>query len=61
MRCPAIGSSEKRQSMMKRQDVVAELRRDVTYVGNAVVVVMFSAFAGLALAATLYDLVSIHH
>jgi hypothetical protein len=47
--------------MINRQDVVAELRRDVTYVGNAVVVIMFSAFAGLALAATLYDLLSIHH
>jgi hypothetical protein len=47
--------------MINRQDVVAELRRDVTYVGNAVVVIMFSAFAGLALAATVYDLLSIHH
>ena len=45
--------------MMKRQDVLAELRRDVTYVGNAVVVAMFSAFACLALVATLYDLASI--
>jgi hypothetical protein len=45
--------------MMKSKNVVAELRRDVTYVGNAVVVVMFSAFACLALAATLYDLASI--
>jgi hypothetical protein len=59
LRCAAIGSSEKCHSMMKRPDVVAELRRDVTYVGNAVVVVMFSAFACLALAATLYDLASI--
>jgi hypothetical protein len=42
--------------MMKTPDVMAELRRDVTYVANAVVVVMFSTFACLALAATLYDL-----
>lgn len=47
------------QPMMKKQDVVAELQRDLTYAGNAVVVVMVSAFACLALAATLYDLASI--
>jgi hypothetical protein len=43
--------------MMKKQNVVAELRRDVSYVGNAVVVIVFVAFAGLAIAAALYDLV----
>ena len=47
--------------MMKRQNVVAALRRDVTFVGNAVVAVVFFGFASLALAATLFDLMSIRH
>lgn len=47
--------------MFTSKDVVAELRRDVTYAGNAVVAIVFTAFAGLAVAAALYDLVSIHH
>ena len=47
--------------MIKRENVMAELRRDASLVGNAVVVVLFSAFAGLAIAAALYDLVAIHH
>jgi len=60
MRGPSIDSSEERQAMIKREDVVAELRRDVSFVGNAVVAFLFSAFAGLAIAAALYDLVAIH-
>jgi hypothetical protein len=47
--------------MIKRQNVVEELRRDVTYAGNAVVAVVFIGFASLALAATLIDLMSIRH
>ncbi len=47
--------------MMKKQNVVAALRRDVTFVGNAVVAVVFIGFASLALAATLFDLMSIRH
>jgi hypothetical protein len=47
--------------MIKRQNVVAELRRDVSFVGNAVVAVVFIGFAGLAVAATVLDLVSIPH
>jgi len=47
--------------MITSKDVVAELRRDVSYVGNAVVAVVFTAFAGLAIAAALYDLVALHH
>ncbi len=47
--------------MMNRQTVVASLRRDVSFVGNAVVVVVFVGFAALAIAATVFDLVSIHH
>ena len=47
--------------MFTTKDVMEELRRDVSFVGNAVVAVVFTAFAGLAVAAALYDLVSIHH
>jgi hypothetical protein len=47
--------------MMKKQHVVAELRRDASFVGNAVVAVLIVCFAGLAVAATLYDLVSLQH
>jgi hypothetical protein len=43
--------------MFKRQTMVTELRREATFVGNAVVVVLFVAFGGLAVAAALYDLV----
>jgi hypothetical protein len=47
--------------MMNKQNVVAALRRDVTFVGNAVVAVMFVGFASLAIAAALFDLISLHH
>ena len=47
--------------MITSQDVMAELRRDVSFVGNAVVAIVFTAFAGLAIAAALYDLVALHH
>jgi hypothetical protein len=43
--------------MMKKQNLVAELRRDASFVGNAVVAVLFVAFAGFAVAAALYDFV----
>jgi len=47
--------------MMKRQNVVSALRRDVTFVGNALVAVVFIGFASLAVAAALFDLVSMRH
>ena len=47
--------------MMKRQNVVAALRRDVTFVGNAMVAVVFLGFASLAVAAALFDLLSLRH
>lgn len=47
--------------MMTRQNLVAALRRDVTFVGNAVVAVVFIGFASLAVAAALFDLISIRH
>jgi hypothetical protein len=60
LRRPATGSFEEGQAMMNRQNVVAALRRDVTFVGKAVVAVMFVGFASLAVAAALFDLVSIN-
>jgi hypothetical protein len=61
LRRPATGSLEEGQAMMmNKQNVVAALRRDVTFVGNAVVTVMFVGFAGLAIAAALFDLISLH-
>jgi hypothetical protein len=50
-----------RQAMMKRQNVVAALRRDVSFVGNAVVAIVFIGFASLAVAAALFDLLAIRH
>ncbi len=47
--------------MMKSKNVVAALRRDVTFVGNAVVAIVFIGFASLAVAAALFDFVSIRH
>lgn len=47
--------------MINSKNVVAELRRDVHYVLNAMIAVVFISFAGLALAAALLDFLSIHH
>jgi hypothetical protein len=47
--------------MMKSKDVVEELRRDVSYVWNAVIAVVFIGFASLAVAAALFDVISIRH
>jgi hypothetical protein len=46
---------------MNSKNVVAALRRDVFFVWNAMVAVVFIGFAGLAVAAALLDLVSIRH
>ncbi len=45
--------------MMNKQIVMAALRRDVNFVGNAVVAVLFVGFASLALASTVFDLIAI--
>ncbi len=45
--------------MMNKEIVKATLRRDVNFVGNAVVTVMFIGFASLAVAATVFDLMAI--
>jgi hypothetical protein len=57
----AIGSARERQAMMKTKNVVAALRRDVSFIGNAVVAVIFICFASLAVAAALLDLLAFRH
>jgi hypothetical protein len=47
--------------MMNSKNLVAALRRDISFVWNAVIAVIFIGFAGLAVAAALLDLVSIRH
>ncbi len=47
--------------MMNSKNVVAALRRDVSFVWNAVIAVVFIGFAGLAIAAALLDLVPIRY
>jgi hypothetical protein len=47
--------------MMKSKNLVAALRRDVHFVMNAVIAVVFIGFASLAVAAALLDFLSIHH
>jgi hypothetical protein len=46
--------------MLNGKNVVAALRRDVSFVWHAVIAVMFVGFAGLAVAAALFDLLSLH-
>jgi len=46
--------------MLNGKNVVSVLRRDVSFVWHAVIVVMFVGFAGLAVAAALFDLLSLH-
>lgn len=46
--------------MLKGKNVVAALRRDVTFVWHAVIAVVFIGFASLALAAALLDVLPIH-
>jgi len=47
--------------MMTDKKVVAALRRDVVFVGNAVIAVVFVCFASLALGATVVDLMAMAH
>ena len=47
--------------MVKSKDVMAELRRDAHYVMNAVISIVFIAFASIAVAAALYDLLALRH
>lgn len=45
--------------MMSAKNVVAALRRDVSFVWHAVIAVVFICFASLAVAAALLDLLSL--
>ncbi len=47
--------------MIKTKNVMAALRRDVSFVWHAVIAVVFIGFASLALAAALLDFMSIRH
>jgi hypothetical protein len=47
--------------MMKSKNVVAALRRDVSFVWHAVIAVVFIGFASLAVAAALLDVLAIRH
>lgn len=45
--------------MMNSKTVVSALRRDVSFVWNAVIAIVFIGFAGLALAAAVLDVMAI--
>ena len=47
--------------MIKAKNVVAELRRDASYVGRAVIAIVFISFATIVVAAALHDLWAIRH
>ncbi|MCF8477379.1 MAG: hypothetical protein K9G60_10130 [Pseudolabrys sp.] len=47
--------------IINSKQVVATLRRDAHLVWNAVIAVVFVGFVGLAVAATLFDLVAARH
>ncbi len=47
--------------MMNSKNVVSALRRDVSFVWNAIIAVIFVGFAGLAVAATVLDVIAIRH
>jgi hypothetical protein len=46
--------------VMKSKNLVAALRRDVSFVWHALIAVVFIGFASLAVAAALFDLLAIH-
>ena len=47
--------------LINSKNVVAALRRDVSFVWHAVIAVVFIGFASLAVAAAFVDLLSIRH
>jgi hypothetical protein len=47
--------------MINSKNVVAALRRDVTFVWHAVIAVVFIGFTSLAVAAVVLDLLAIRH
>lgn len=54
-------SSINGKSAASGRNVVNALRRDAAFIWNAVIVVVFVGFAGLAVASALLDLISIRH
>ncbi len=46
---------------LSSKNIVAALRRDASFVWNAMIVVVFIGFAGVAVAAALFDLMAIRH
>jgi hypothetical protein len=52
---------EERQAMMNSKNVVAALRRDVSFVWKAAIAIVFIGFAGLAMASALLDVVSLRY
>lgn len=47
--------------MMNNRPVVDALRRDASFVWNGIIGAVFVCFAGLAVAATVLDLIAIRH
>jgi hypothetical protein len=58
LRVALLSAPRERQAMMKSKNVVAALRRDVSFVWHAVIAVVFIGFAGLAVGAALLDLLA---
>ncbi len=52
---------EAKPAVLKSENVVAALRRDASFLGRAVVAILFVGFATIVVAATLYDLLSIRN
>lgn len=49
------------RSAMSSRMVADALRRDAVFIWNVAITLVFVAFAGLAVAAALFDLISIRH
>lgn len=54
-------SSINGEGAVANRNAVSALRRDAAFIWNAVIVVVFVGFAGLAVASALLDLISIRH
>ncbi|MEI7805889.1 MAG: hypothetical protein WCI56_11225 [Hyphomicrobiales bacterium] len=46
---------------MRSRNLVATLKRDVSFVWHAIIAVVFIGFAGLAIGAALLDLMALRH
>jgi len=46
---------------MRNRHLGAALRRDMVYVGNAIIAVVFIGFVSLALASAVIDLMALNH